>query len=77
MKSVDHKMKPPIKKYVRANTIISSYLIKKIGNNCELGLISQTDIKGKVPRFIINALAPRVPIQWLKTVEKALKMYGS
>lgn len=76
MKSIESKKKPPIKKFIRAETIISGYLIKKVNQeDCELSIIAQTDIKGIVPRFIINYLAPKKPLEWIKKLEKALIKY--
>lgn len=69
MKSIEHKTKPVVQKLVRANTIISGYLIKDIGNGrCELGIISQTDIKGRIPKFLVNYIAPKQPVKWLITL---------
>ena len=76
MRSIEHKRCPPMKKRIRANTMISGYIVKQEGDKCLLGIISQTDIKGMVPRFIINALAPRKPQEWVRKLEKAIKMYG-
>ena len=76
MRSIEHKRRPPMKKRIRANTMISGYIVKQEGDKCLLGIISQTDIKGMVPRFIINALAPRKPQEWVRKLEKAIKMYG-
>ena len=73
MKSVDHSKKPLVKKRVRANTIISGYLIRDIGEGkCELGIISQTDIRGRIPKFLVNIIAPKQPVKWLKKLEKAV-----
>ena len=73
MKSVEHSQRPLMKKTVRANTIISGYLIRDIGEGrCELGIISQTDIRGRIPKFLVNIIAPKQPVKWLKKLEKAV-----
>lgn len=77
MKSSSHPDKPLVKKKIRAETIISGYLIKTIDEeHCELGMISQTDIKGFVPKFLVNVIAPKKPVEWFKKLEKALLKYN-
>jgi hypothetical protein len=45
-RSIDHPKAPPRAKTVRAETVISGYFIKQVGENqVQLIIISQTDVK--------------------------------
>lgn len=67
MLSVDHEKCPTIKDNVRAHTYISGYTVKKHPtdpNSCQMMIISQVDIKGLVPKFIVNGVAASGPSSW-------------
>lgn len=69
--SYEDKDFPPIKSVVRANTIISGYALKKIDDNMtHMITLSQTDIKGMIPLWIINRIASKAPFDWVKRLEK-------
>lgn len=74
--SYEDKDFPPIKSAIRANTIISGYAFKKIDESTtKLVIISQTDIKGSIPTWIINMTASKAPSDWVKRLEKAVKKF--
>mmetsp|Transcript_6625 Transcript_6625/g.24780 ORF Transcript_6625/g.24780 Transcript_6625/m.24780 type:complete len:194 (-) Transcript_6625:6083-6664(-) len=54
MRSIEDDRMPPRKKWVRAHIIITGFLIRKHGAGCELIYMSQTDLKGKIPKKVIN-----------------------
>lgn len=65
---------PPVKNTIRANTVISGYGFKKIDENTtELVTVSQTDVRGSIPVWIINKTAATAPFSWVKRLEKAVK----
>jgi hypothetical protein len=67
---------PPIKNVIRANTVISGYIIRAVTPiKCSLTMISQTDIKGSIPKSIINAFAAKAPLDWIKRLEIALNLF--
>ncbi len=69
---------PKQKNTVRSETIISGYLIKKINDKyTHLTSISQTDIKGLVPYWIVNYAATKAPIAWLKRINKGIEIVNN
>jgi hypothetical protein len=71
--SVTHPECPAVKKIVRAHTNISGYIIrpkKDKPNSTEMTILTQTDIKGQVPKAIVNLAAARAPSNWCKNFKK-------
>lgn len=67
-KSIEHEDKPPVKGIVRAETIISGYVIEQIEDNpptTRLTVISQNDIKGLIPKYLVNMASGKAPKQWI------------
>lgn len=72
--SYEDKEFPPIKSTIRAQTIISGYALKKIDENTTKFItVSQTDIKGFIPIWLINKNAAKAPFNWVRRLEKAIK----
>lgn len=72
-KSVVHKLAPEYPKFVRADTIISGYFIKTLSLNpvkTLISIISQTDIKGSIPAWIVNSAAQKAPKEWINNLMK-------
>ena len=66
--SIDHPKKPLVKGVIRANTILSGYLIEQIQDDppvTQLIIISQNDIKGLIPKFLVNLASGKAPKQWV------------
>ena len=60
--------KPPVKRIVRAETIISGYIIEQIQDDppvTQLIIISQNDIKGLIPKYLVNMASGKAPKQWV------------
>ena len=75
--SVESPECPVIKKLVRAETIISGYFIEDIPNQpnkSTLGIISQTDIRGKIPTWLVNKVAPKASKGWVVSLLKGCEM---
>ena len=65
-KSVESDKMPPKPKIIRGETIISGYIFeeeqnKKGGVNTKLTIISQNDLKGVVPKAVINIVSVKGP----------------
>lgn len=65
-KSVTHPKCPEKSRIVRADTIISGYIFEKMENEdgsygTNMIIISQNDIKGIVPKAIVNMVAGKAP----------------
>lgn len=66
-KSVEHPDCPPKCGVVRAHTFISGYIIRgcqEPDGGTRMTILTQTDIKGKVPTFIVNLAAAKAPVNW-------------
>ena len=75
--SVENHDCPPNKKNVRAETIISGYYMQDDPKNPEhtiLGVLSQTDLKGNIPHFLVNQIAPKSSKGWVKSLHKGCKL---
>lgn len=67
-KSIEHKDKPPVKGIIRAETIISGYVLEQIEDDpptTRLTVISQNDIKGLIPKYLVNMASGKAPKQWI------------
>ena len=80
LESVVNAECPQVKGIVRAHTTISGYIIRpglKGTQSTEMTIFSQTDIKGKIPKTIINMAAAKAPASWCKNfkahAEKLIK----
>ena len=67
-KSIEHPDKPPVSGIIRAETILSGYIIEQIQDDppvSQLIVISQNDIKGLIPKYLVNLASGRAPKQWI------------
>jgi hypothetical protein len=71
MRSAEHPDKPPVPGFIRAESLISGYVIRQKGPNCELFLMSQTDIRGLIPKWMVNMVAAKAPAQWVDNLVKS------
>jgi hypothetical protein len=71
MRSAEHADKPPTPGYIRAESLISGYVIRQRDSDCELFLMSQTDIKGLIPKWMVNMFAAKAPAQWVENLVKS------
>eukprot|EP00916_Digyalum_oweni_P024241 GHVL01040073.1.p1 GENE.GHVL01040073.1~~GHVL01040073.1.p1 ORF type:complete len:174 (+),score=35.99 GHVL01040073.1:401-922(+) len=63
---------PINKNIIRADTIISGYIIREVSkSSCSLFILAQTDIKGMIPKAIVNTAAVRSPMQWVTNIKNA------
>eukprot|EP00929_Paragymnodinium_shiwhaense_P006952 TRINITY_DN110909_c0_g1_i1.p1 TRINITY_DN110909_c0_g1~~TRINITY_DN110909_c0_g1_i1.p1 ORF type:complete len:887 (+),score=204.93 TRINITY_DN110909_c0_g1_i1:97-2757(+) len=79
LRSAEHPSCPESTQYIRADSIISGYVLKQEweGNQKVLNifLMSCADIKGLIPKWIINMMAPKKPVEWIETLRKACVDY--
>ncbi len=69
-KSTKHPKFPETSKVVRAETIISGYILEGVIDDTgaiatKITIISQNDIKGVVPKSVINMIAGKGPKTWI------------
>jgi hypothetical protein len=79
-KSETHPKCPEKPKMVRANTILGGYILEeeknpKGGYNTKMIIISQNDIKGIIPKSIVNMAAGKAPREWVKNLIKGCEEY--
>jgi len=79
-KSTEHPDVPKYKGIVRAETIISGYVIEQIQDDppiTKLIIISQNDIKGLIPKYIVNLASGKAPKQWVNNLIAGCRNYDS
>ena len=73
--STEHPEMPPKKGIIRAETIISGYIIRPTTEKtCNVTIISQNDIKGLIPRALVNSIASKAPVDWVNNMNKGCKL---
>jgi len=73
-KSVNHPKAPPMKGRIRAETHIAGYIMKpseKDPNSTDFCIVSQSDIKGNIPKVIVNMASGKAPAEWIKRLIQA------
>lgn len=71
-KSVTHPSCPVNKKYIRAEAVLSGYYMKTISTSPERTLfygIVHNDIKGNIPVWVTNHIAPKFPKEWINALK--------
>jgi hypothetical protein len=66
--SVESDKRPPLKKYVRANTLVAGYLIKELSKfplRCSISLVNQVDLKGSIPKSLIKMFSASGSRDWV------------
>ena len=72
MRSAEHEQKPLLPGFIRAESYISGYVIRENDEGgCNLFIMSQTDVKGLIPKWIVNMMASKAPAQWVNNLMKA------
>eukprot|EP00828_Plagiopyla_frontata_P026213 TRINITY_DN3408_c0_g1_i1.p2 TRINITY_DN3408_c0_g1~~TRINITY_DN3408_c0_g1_i1.p2 ORF type:complete len:268 (+),score=16.90 TRINITY_DN3408_c0_g1_i1:435-1238(+) len=75
-KSIEHEKCPQKPGIIRCDTLIAGYLLHPDPTNPKnsiLKICSQCDIKGIVPKFIVNSVASKAPVDWVNKMKKACK----
>jgi len=73
-KSCLHPKAPPVKGRVRAETHISGYIMRpstKAPNSTDFCIVSQSDIKGNIPKIVVNMASGKAPAEWINKLVKA------
>ncbi|CAJ1371946.1 unnamed protein product [Effrenium voratum] len=79
LRSANHPDLPEKNGYVRAESFTSGYVMKQYadgdGKGTKIFLMTCTDVKGIIPKWIINFVAPRKPGEWIDCLKKACLDY--
>lgn len=73
--TVNHKDAPLKKGLIRGNSILSGYYVRKIGDGCSLTYVSQVDLKGILPKWMVNRAATKIAPKVVTKVHKAALGY--
>jgi len=71
--SVENEKRPVVKKYIRAHTFVSGYFFTELSASplkCKVDIVSQTDIKGLIPKAIVNMFAASKSKGWVEGYKK-------
>mmetsp|Transcript_88674 Transcript_88674/g.228694 ORF Transcript_88674/g.228694 Transcript_88674/m.228694 type:complete len:802 (+) Transcript_88674:72-2477(+) len=80
LRSAEHPKMPEDKRYIRAESYISGYVLRQsFGSDgkpvLNIFLMSSSDVKGLIPKWIISYIAPKKPSEWVETLRKACLDY--
>lgn len=73
--SVCHEKYPPMKGYIRGTVFLTAYLIREVGNGCQITFVTHSDPKGKLPAWLTNRLTKVVGPRVIKKLHKACINY--
>jgi hypothetical protein len=71
-RTTTHQKCPKTSQFVRVTAPIHAYLIEQDPNRtngCCMFVISEHDMGGKIPQWVINIIAARSPVQWYTSVK--------
>jgi hypothetical protein len=67
--SVSHEKEPPLRNFIRGVSYVTGFLVRPSGEGSVLTYITQSDPKGKIPKWVINfalyKIAPKVSFIFL------------
>lgn len=79
LRSAEHPEMPEKRDTIRAESYSSGYVLRQAEENgqpvLKIFLMSCSDIRGLIPKWIINYVAPRKPPEWVETLRKACLDY--
>lgn len=73
--TVHHKDVPLKKGFIRGSSILSGYYIEKKGEGCSLTYVSQVDLKGHLPKWLVNRASTKIAPKVIIKVHKAALGY--
>ncbi|CAE7944286.1 Stard7 [Symbiodinium sp. KB8] len=79
LRSAIHPDMPEKNGYIRAESFTSGYVMRRYDDGKEKGtkvfLMTMTDVKGIIPKWMINFVAPRKPGEWIDSLKRACLDY--
>lgn len=58
---MEHELQPVIKGHIRAETDASGFVFEDIEGGCKISFVSNNDIKGKIPKALVNYASAKAP----------------
>jgi len=75
LRSAEHPDCPEESSAIRAESYISGYVLRQEWDGetpvLKIFLMSCSDIKGLIPKWIVNTIAPRKPAEWIESLRRA------
>jgi hypothetical protein len=75
LRSAEHPDCPEESSAIRAESYISGYVLRQEWDGekpvLKIFLMSCSDIKGLIPKWIVNTIAPRKPSEWIESLRRA------
>lgn len=79
LRSAEHAKMPENSSYIRVENKISGYILRQDFEDNQpvlrIFLMTCSDVKGMIPKWIINYLAPKKPAEWMDALRKAATEY--
>eukprot|EP00920_Eleutheroschizon_duboscqi_P009862 GHVT01023002.1.p1 GENE.GHVT01023002.1~~GHVT01023002.1.p1 ORF type:complete len:834 (+),score=207.12 GHVT01023002.1:410-2911(+) len=78
LRSAAHPNVPEKAGVVRAETLISGYMMRRMPDDpgsTNLFILAQTDVKGLIPKWVVNTAASRAPMGWVDSLRRACESY--
>ncbi|KAL9974023.1 hypothetical protein ACROYT_G020552 [Oculina patagonica] len=73
--TVHHKDVPLKKGLIRGNSVLSGYYVQRKGDGCSLTYVSQVDLKGNIPKWLVNKASTKIAPKVILKVHKAALGY--
>ncbi|KAL0478340.1 hypothetical protein AKO1_010353 [Acrasis kona] len=78
MRTTSHEKCPVTPQFVRVTAPVHAYYIEPTKNGCCMFVLSEHDLGGYIPQFVINLIASRSPVQWYTSVaDVSNKVYNN
>jgi len=79
LRSADNGSVPEDKHMIRVENYISGYVLRQSWEGdtplLNIFIMSSSDVKGMIPKWIVNMFAPKKPIEWVEGLRKASVAY--
>lgn len=76
-KSEEHPRAPVRKGYIRGHVYFSGFVCRQVApGKCRVTMVTHSDMKGRIPKFVINAMTTRVAPRWVAHLRKAAALFG-
>ena len=75
--NVEHASCPPNSKFVRGTMNLSAYYIQKIEGGCAVTIISDNNLGGSLPQFLVNSQAKNILPKQLEAIKKSSATYNN
>jgi hypothetical protein len=73
---VEHPLQPVMKGRIRAHSTASGFTFQNNPKGCEISFVSNNDIKGRIPKSLVNYASAKAPFEWFENLRKACRKYS-